>query len=152
MNIVRELRKKKGIQQKELAIAIGVSCPTVSAWETNKKDPTGDRLKKLANYFEVDELVVLGKNVIDLNSNPNLFIPTDPKVSGISETEQIVQYVLDKLGAVPADSDVPKTSEARLLAKGADKLPKEQREQLLAMARLMFEKAFNEKGTESDDT
>lgn len=67
MNIVRELRKKKGIQQKELAIAIGVSNPTVSDWETGKKDPSGERLRKLAKYFEVDELTVLG-TAVDLGS------------------------------------------------------------------------------------
>lgn len=61
MNIVKELRKKKGIQQKELALEIGVSCPTVSEWESGKKDPSGDRLKKLAAFFDVDELVVLGQ-------------------------------------------------------------------------------------------
>lgn len=68
MNIVRELRKKKGIQQKELALTLGVSQPTISDWEANKKDPSGDRLKRLANYFGVDELVILGKGVVDLNS------------------------------------------------------------------------------------
>ena len=47
MNIVKELRKKKGIQQKELALVIGVAQPTISEWEANKKDPSGDRLKKL---------------------------------------------------------------------------------------------------------
>ena len=66
MNIVKELRKKAGIQQKELAIIIGVSRPTVSDWEANKKDPSGDRLKKLDEYFGVDELVILGKGVADL--------------------------------------------------------------------------------------
>ena len=68
MNIVRELRKKKGIRQKELALTLGVSQPTISDWEANKKDPSGDRLKKLAGYFGVDELVILGKGVVDLNS------------------------------------------------------------------------------------
>lgn len=68
MNIVKELRKKAGIQQKELAISIGVSRPTVSEWESNKKDPSGDRLKRLAEFFGVDELVVLGKGVVDLSA------------------------------------------------------------------------------------
>ena len=68
MNIVRELRKKKGIQQKELALTLGVSQPTISDWEANKKDPSGDRLRRLADYFGVDELVILGKGVVDLNS------------------------------------------------------------------------------------
>lgn len=66
MNIVRELRKRKGIQQKELAITIGVSRPTVSEWEQNKKDPSGERLKRLSEFFGVDELVILGKGVVDL--------------------------------------------------------------------------------------
>lgn len=65
MNIVKELRKKAGIQQKELAISIGVSRPTVSEWESNKKDPSGERLKRLAEFFDVDELMILGKGIID---------------------------------------------------------------------------------------
>ena len=60
MNIVKELRKKRGIQQKELAIYVGVAQPTVSEWESGKKDPSGERLRKLAEFFGVDELVVLG--------------------------------------------------------------------------------------------
>ena len=121
MNIVKELRRKKGIQQKELAIEIGVSRPTVSEWESGKKDPSGERLRKLAQYFEVDELVVLGKNVVDI-SNQQEF----------SETEQIKKMILEKLG-VP-----PKTDEAKILAKGIDKLPKAQREQALNVVKAMF--------------
>lgn len=68
MNIVRELRKKKGIQQKELALIIGVAQPTVSDWEKNKKDPSDERLDKLAEYFGVDKLVILGKGVVDLTA------------------------------------------------------------------------------------
>ena len=143
MNIVRELRKKKGIQQKELALELGISSAAVSNWEKGKSDPSGERLDKLAEYFCVDKDFILGYG----QKNPTYFIPQNPKIAGVSETEQIVQYVLDKLGQ-QTESDAPKTSEARLLAKGADKLPKEQREQLLAMARLMFSKAFEEKGTD----
>ena len=66
MNIVKELRKAKDIQQKELAISIGVSRPIVSEWESGKKDPSGERLRKLADFFGVDELVILGKRVVDL--------------------------------------------------------------------------------------
>ena len=51
MNIVKELRKRAGIQQKELAANVGVSVATVSDWETQKKDPSGARLKKLSQIF-----------------------------------------------------------------------------------------------------
>lgn len=149
MNIVKELRKKKGIQQKELAIAIGVSNPTVSAWESNKKDPSGERLKKLAEYFGVDELVILGKGVVDLNNqqSQNLFIPEDPKVSGVSETDQIIQHILAKL------EGYPKTAEAKILSVKVDQLPKKQRELAVAMFDLMFAQKFSQQGgTEDEDT
>lgn len=131
MNIVKELRKKKGVQQKELAIEIGVSRPTVSEWESNKKDPSGERLKRLAQYFEVDELVILGKNVVDLNNPQNL-----------SEAEQIKKMLLEKLGTPP------KTDEARIISKGIDRLPKAQREQALAVVKAMFSQyeSYFEKG------
>ena len=104
MNIVKELRKKAGIQQKELALIVGVAQPTVSEWELNKKDPSGERLKKLAEYFGVDELVILGTGVLDLSKK----------------------------------NEIPQTEEARIISGGIDKLPKEQREQALAVMRAVF--------------
>ena len=52
----------------------------------------------------------------------------------------------------PAPPDEPQTSEARILAKGIDKLPKEQREQALAVVRAMFAKYadYFEKENEDD--
>lgn len=86
MNIVKELRKKANIQQKELAISIGVSRPTVSEWESNKKDPSGDRLKKLAEFFGVDELMILGKGIIDYSKEPEKPSTTRARiVSGIDK-------------------------------------------------------------------
>lgn len=70
MNIVKELRKKYNIQQKELALVIGVAQPTVSEWETGKKDPSGERLRKLAEYFNVDEIVILGKGSKEPSGSP----------------------------------------------------------------------------------
>ena len=140
MNIVKELRRKKGIQQKELAIEIGVTQPTVSEWESNKKDPSGDRLKRLAEYFGVDELVILGRGAMPVNP---LFVPEDPKTCGKSETEQIIERLLSQLG------QQPKTPEARIVSGGMDRLPKEQREQILNVVRAMFSKTpelFEEKG------
>ena len=60
MNIVKELRERAVMQQKELAIAVGVSRPTVSEWEHQKKDPSGDRLQKLAELFNVEPGIILG--------------------------------------------------------------------------------------------
>ena len=120
MNIVKELRKKKNIQQKELAIEIGVSRPTVSEWESGKKDPSGERLKKLAAYFGVDELVILGKGTVDLSEKP--------------ETEKIVQYVLEKLKS----SQPEVTPEITIVSSMMEKMSKEQQEQVVNVIRAMF--------------
>lgn len=60
MNIVKELCFSAGMQQKQLAIMVGVSQPTVSDWFNQKKDPSGERLKKLAEIFGVSRAVILG--------------------------------------------------------------------------------------------
>lgn len=115
MNIIRELRKKKGVQQKELSIAIGVSQPTVSDWEKNKKDPSGENLKKLADFFGVDELIVMGRGVIDLTQD-------------ISAQNTLTKNV----------EGIPKTIEAKIISGGVDKMTKAQREQVLAVVKAMF--------------
>ena len=121
MNIIRELRKKKNIQQKDLAEAIGVSNPTVSDWETGKKDPSGERLKKLAQFFGVDELMILGKEVVDYNL---------------------------------ANTTSPKTIEAKILASGIDRLPRDKREHALDVMRVVFAEYsdFFTKGNNNDAT
>ena len=126
MNIVKELRKRKGIQQKELALIIGVAQPTVSEWELNKKDPSGERLKKLADYFGVDELVILGKGVIDLN--PEI----DFVASGKPITDEIRRDLLAKLGYVPRKSEIT------IVSGMMEKMSKEQQEQVVNVVRAMF--------------
>lgn len=69
MNVVKELREMAGIQQKELAIVIGVTQPTVSDWENNKKDPKDERLERLASYFGVTKRVIKGLDPIPSSSS-----------------------------------------------------------------------------------
>ena len=106
MNIVKELRKKAGIQQKELAIILNVAQPTVSERETGKKDPSGDRLKKLAEIFGVDELVILGLTL----SNEKNQAPKTPEARIVSagmdrmtkdQREQVLNVVRAMFAAHP---------------------------------------------------
>lgn len=85
MNAIRELRERAGIQQKELALAIGVSQPTVSEWEHGKKDPTGDRLEKVAFYFGVSKRVVRGLDPIPGSSNPQPITEEDRELWELRE-------------------------------------------------------------------
>lgn len=51
---VRELRRRKGVSQKEMAAAIGVSPAYLSALEHGKRGaPSFDFLQRVAGYFNV---------------------------------------------------------------------------------------------------
>lgn len=60
MNNVKELCIRRGIEQKELSILVGVSQPTVSDWFNQKKNPSGKRLDKLSEVLGVSRSVILG--------------------------------------------------------------------------------------------
>lgn len=61
MNRLNELMIERGLTQKDIAIAVGVSRPTASDWANNKKDPKGVNLQKLAAFLQVDwrEILIL---------------------------------------------------------------------------------------------
>lgn len=115
MNIVKELRKQKGIQQKELALEIGVSRPTVSDWESGKKDPSGERLKKLAQFFDVDELTILGKGIPQIDPDDDVWelreqLRRDPEIrvlfsAAAKATPEHIKAAVAMLKALEGDAD-----------------------------------------------
>ena len=50
---IRELRKRQGLNQFDLAEAIGVSVDSVRRWESNKQIPRADELSNLALTLHV---------------------------------------------------------------------------------------------------
>lgn len=46
---IKAAREKKGLSQKQLAQLLGVSQPTVSDWESGRKNPTLENLSKIAD-------------------------------------------------------------------------------------------------------
>lgn len=62
MNIIRELRMKKGITQNELASACGIHQTAVSQWEKDRTLPDRQMLITLSEYFGVSIETLMGKN------------------------------------------------------------------------------------------
>ena len=50
---LKECREQNHMSQKFVALSVGVSAPTVSMWESGKKEPTRENLLKLADLFHV---------------------------------------------------------------------------------------------------
>ena len=61
MNNIKKAREAKNLSQKQVAIELNVSPPTVSEWESGKKFPCGKRLIKLSDLFGVSIDYLLGK-------------------------------------------------------------------------------------------
>ena len=62
MNIIRELRLKRGLSQFELAKICGVHQTAISQWEKGRTSPDADMLSLLSDYFNVSVDLLIGKN------------------------------------------------------------------------------------------
>ena len=56
---LRDLRRRRGMSQKELALALGVSKQTISNWEVGRKVPRMKAVEKIANIFGVSRNSIL---------------------------------------------------------------------------------------------
>ena len=104
MEIIRELRKQKGLTQVELAEKVGISNVSLSNYERGTQMP---------------DLITLAKIAVELDVSTDVLLGIQEEIT---------------------ENEMPRTDEARILAKGIDKLPKEQREQALSVIRAMFAK------------
>ena len=60
MNIIRELRKKEGLSQQELASLCRVHQTAVSQWENGRTAPDLESLKRLSDIFGVSVEKLIG--------------------------------------------------------------------------------------------
>ena len=58
---IKELRKEKGLTQKELAAKIGQAQSTIFYWEQDKQKPDIYSLKKLCDLFDVPADYLIGR-------------------------------------------------------------------------------------------
>ena len=70
----KELRKEKGMSQRELATALHMSNSAVAMYETGKRQPDLEALEQIADYFNVDMDYLLGRKntthrIIEIDPN-----------------------------------------------------------------------------------
>ncbi|MBQ0038341.1 MAG: helix-turn-helix transcriptional regulator [Clostridiales bacterium] len=68
-NNIRIARINSGLSQKEVAITLHVSAPSVSDWESGKKTPTSDNICKLADLFGVSTDYLLGRDITPIGAS-----------------------------------------------------------------------------------
>lgn len=62
MNNIRDARIRAGYSQKQVALELKVSAPTVSEWENGKKNPISRNLEKMSDMFNVSIDYLLGRD------------------------------------------------------------------------------------------
>lgn len=73
---LRQLRKDRGVNQQELAEAIGITKSAIAMYEQGRREPGFEIQEKLADYFNVDIDFLLGRSdrttvvIPALNGNP----------------------------------------------------------------------------------
>lgn len=55
---LKYLREQKGVNQEELAKALGVEIAAVSHWENKRREPNMDMVTKIAKYFAVSDDII----------------------------------------------------------------------------------------------
>ncbi len=63
--MISKIRIEKGLNQRELASLLGVSNGAVGMWETGKRQPDLDTIKKIAEFFKVPTDYLLGIGVFE---------------------------------------------------------------------------------------
>ena len=114
MKKLKELRKKIGKTQEQIAEEIGIEKQTYQNYEIGKRKPNIEALKKLADYFKVsvdylvehetnsinlDELTLLQKNIIKkiINSSELICTKVEAYLNGLTESEKERERVINML-------------------------------------------------------
>jgi transcriptional regulator with XRE-family HTH domain len=88
-NILRELRKRNSLTQKELATALNVSEITDRSYEAGRREPSFDVIDKLEKYFDVTASYLYG--------NDDISIPKDEVEEEFTRVDLPTEYLSNRL-------------------------------------------------------
>lgn len=96
-NKIKELRKKKGLTQKELASLIGISQNTLSYWENGVYDVDNKSLQRLAVIFDVSIDYLLGKDLtIDPEKKELLDLLNGMTAEQLKQFKEYAEYLISR--------------------------------------------------------
>lgn len=93
--ILKKIRKTRGINQTELAAMIGTSQQLISRWEKNDVEPSKKYLERLSMALEVDAEELFG-----ITKMPRLSFNEDVDRLAAKLLEKMLEKMLEKLKEV----------------------------------------------------
>lgn len=95
-NRIRELRNEQGLTLRELEQKVGIKYNTLSLYENEKRKPSAESADKLARFFNVDTLYLLGHSNIRVNEIDAL----ERKITSADLTKTAKDILIDLLGII----------------------------------------------------
>lgn len=95
-NRIRELRNEQGLTLRELEQKVGIKYNTLSLYENEKRKPSAESADKLARFFNVDTLYLLGHSNIRVNKIDAL----ERKITSADLTKTAKDILIDLLGII----------------------------------------------------
>lgn len=105
---IKNLRKKQGLTQDEIAEMLGIKRSNFSAYETGRTIPPSDKLDQLADILKATTDYLLGKTDVNLYD----WIPSKEEQKTPAEEQEFVED--SKLSEIP----IEKLNEYKLVYKG----------------------------------
>lgn len=81
---LKNLRKEKGLYQKDVAEEIGLTASAIGFYEQGKRKPDNDTLQRLADYYDVSTDYLLGRT--------NERSSADKIKKALSEDEELLEF------------------------------------------------------------
>ena len=92
--ILKKIRKENNKTQQELADFLGVNRSSIAGYETKKKHPDFNKLKLIAEYFNVSTDTLLDVNLSKSNSNDyEINYGNNLPHEAINEIENYINYI-----------------------------------------------------------
>lgn len=109
MNRLRELRRKKGLNQEALAQMLNIKQTTISNWENNRTQIDQESIMALADFFDVSIDYLLGRK------NPEFFSAgfRDNTVVSIGRGGEKRIYEIDEQDAEFVDTFLKKVAKKK---------------------------------------
>ena len=143
-----ELCESDPLNASAIADKLHVSRQTISAWKSGYRSPKEPTIISIANHFNVKVEWLMGFDVEKMQNAREVLERAFSEYQHGMELKKQFQADLHLFG-----DDHPRTPEARILAKGIDKMPPEQRKALVNLMEGLYPGVFEtEKGTDNDDT
>lgn len=109
-NRIRELRNEQGLTLRELEQKVGIKYNTLSLYENEKRKPSAESAEKLARFFNVDTLYLLGHTNIRVNEIDAL----ERKITSADLTKTEKDIIIDLLGIIYGQDERIKDLESEI--------------------------------------